>query len=51
MVVEADRTTHHSVKNAFALLEDCPVVMAMLNKAKRTDVGSYYGYYGNNPDA
>jgi receptor protein-tyrosine kinase len=51
VVVEADRTTHHSVKNAFALLEDCPVVMTMLNKARRTDVGSYYGYYGNNPDA
>ena len=51
VVVEADRTTHHSVKSALALLEDHPVVMAMLNKARRTDVGSYYGYYGNNPDA
>jgi protein-tyrosine kinase len=51
VVVEADRTTHHSVKSALALLEDHPVVMAMLNKARRTDVGSYYGYYGNSPDA
>jgi receptor protein-tyrosine kinase len=51
VVVEADRTTHHALKSAFALLEDCPVVMTMLNKARRTDVGSYYGYYGNNPDA
>ena len=51
VVVEADRTTHHSLKNTLALVEDCPVVMTMLNKARRTDVGSYYGYYGNNPDA
>jgi receptor protein-tyrosine kinase len=51
VVVEADRTTHHSVKSALSLLEDCPVVMTMLNKARRTDVGSYYGYYGNHPDA
>jgi receptor protein-tyrosine kinase len=51
VVVEADRTTHHAIKSALTLLEDCPVVMTMLNKARRTDVGSYYGYYGNNPDA
>jgi len=51
VVVEADRTTHHALKSALTLLEDCPVVMTMLNKARRTDVGSYYGYYGNNPDA
>jgi len=50
VVVEADRTTHNALKSALAMLEDCPVVMTMLNKAKRTDVGSYYGYYGNNPD-
>ena len=51
VVVEADRTTHGSLKSALTLLEDCPVVMTMLNKARRTDVGSYYGYYGNHPDA
>jgi receptor protein-tyrosine kinase len=51
VVVEADRTTQSALKNALALIEDCPIVMAMLNKAKRTDVGSYYGYYGNVPDA
>jgi receptor protein-tyrosine kinase len=50
VVVEADRTTHSALKNALALLEDCPVVMTMLNKARRTDVGSYYGYYGNSTD-
>jgi receptor protein-tyrosine kinase len=50
VVVEADRTTHGSLKSALALLENCPVVMTMLNKARRTDVGSYYGYYGNHPD-
>jgi receptor protein-tyrosine kinase len=51
VVVEADRTTHSAVKSALALLEDCPVVMTMLNKARRTDVGSYYGYYGSSQDA
>jgi receptor protein-tyrosine kinase len=44
VVVEADRTTHATVRNALAVLEDCPVVLMMLNKAERSDLGSYYGY-------
>jgi receptor protein-tyrosine kinase len=47
VVVEADQTTQGALKSALALIEECPVVMTMLNKAKRTDVGSYYGYYGS----
>lgn len=47
VVVEADRTTQSALKHALALLEDCPVVMTMLNKAARSSVGAYYGYYGH----
>jgi receptor protein-tyrosine kinase len=46
VVVEADRTTHSALKQALSLLEDCPVVMTMLNKAAGSHVGAYYGYYG-----
>jgi hypothetical protein len=27
-------------------IEACPVVMTMLNKAGKSDVGTYYGAYG-----
>lgn len=46
VVVEADRTTHSALKQALALLEDCPVVLTMLNKSAGSHVGTYYGYYG-----
>jgi receptor protein-tyrosine kinase len=46
VVVEADRTTHSALKQGLALLEDCPVVMTLLNKAASSHVGAYYGYYG-----
>jgi receptor protein-tyrosine kinase len=46
MVVAADSTTQHAVQQALATIESCDIVMMMLNKAHRTDVGSYYGYYG-----
>jgi exopolysaccharide/PEP-CTERM locus tyrosine autokinase len=46
VVVEANRTTHGALKQALTLLEDCPVVMTMLNKAAGSHVGTYYGYYG-----
>jgi len=46
MVVEADRTRQASVKQALAALEQCPVVMTVLNKAD-TGTASYYGYYGS----
>jgi exopolysaccharide/PEP-CTERM locus tyrosine autokinase len=47
MVVAADATSQHAVNQALATIEACEVVMMVLNKASRTDVGNYYGYYGN----
>jgi len=46
VVVEAGRTTHGALKQALATIESCPIVMTMLNKATRSEVGSYYGYRG-----
>ena len=45
MVVAADATSQHAVTQALGTVEACEVVMMVLNKAKRTDVGTYYGYY------
>ena len=49
MVVEADRTVHGTVTQALEAVESCPIVLMVLNKATRTDLGSYYGYgsYGS----
>ena len=46
LVVEAERTPQASVKQALATIEQCPVVMTVLNKIERSETGSYYGYYG-----
>jgi protein-tyrosine kinase len=46
LVVEAERTPQKSVMQALAAVEDCPVVLPLLNKATHSEVGSYYGYYG-----
>jgi receptor protein-tyrosine kinase len=46
VVVAADSTSQHAVKHALDTIENCEVVLMSLNKAKRTDVGTYYGYYG-----
>ena len=45
MVVEADRTPQAMVKHALETIESCPVVMMVLNKAPRPEVGSYYGQH------
>jgi exopolysaccharide/PEP-CTERM locus tyrosine autokinase len=45
MVVAADSTSQHALNQALATIEACEVVMMVLNKASRTDVGAYYGYY------
>jgi len=50
MVVAADATTQHAVSQALATIESCDIVMMMLNKARDTDVGRYYGYYGYHGD-
>jgi protein-tyrosine kinase len=47
MVVAADATSQHAVNQALATIEGCEVVLMVLNKASRTDVGAYYGYYAN----
>jgi protein-tyrosine kinase len=47
MVVAADSTSHHAVEQALATIESCEIVLMALNKARTTDVGSYYGYYGD----
>lgn len=47
MVVAADSTRQHTVNLALETIESCEVVLMLLNKADKTDVGSYYGYYGN----
>lgn len=47
MVVAADATSQHAVGQALATVEACEIVMMILNKASRTDVGTYYGYYAN----
>ena len=44
MVVEADVTTQGAVQKALETIESCPVVLMVLNKAPRTEVGGYYGY-------
>jgi exopolysaccharide/PEP-CTERM locus tyrosine autokinase len=51
MVVAADTTSQHAVAQALATIESCEIVMMMLNKASRTGVGTYYGYYGYGDDA
>jgi receptor protein-tyrosine kinase len=44
MVVEADHTTHAQVTQAYAAVEQCPVVLSVLNKC-RNRAGETYGYY------
>jgi len=42
-VVEADRTAQATINEALATIESCPVVMTVLNKARRT-ADAPYGY-------
>ena len=54
VVVESERTTHSSVKQALATIESCPIKLMMLNKSRHSGPGSYYGYgygygYGEKP--
>ena len=45
MVVEASRTPSSAVSQAFAMLEDCPVVMSVLNKAPDSPLGHGHYYF------
>ncbi|MFM2056096.1 MAG: hypothetical protein RLY71_481 [Pseudomonadota bacterium] len=47
MVVEADQTTHTQVTQAYAAVEQCPVVLSVLNKCRSKTTGTY-GYYQSN---
>ena len=54
LVVESERTTHSTVKQALATIESCPIKLMMLNKSRHSGPGSYYGYgygygYGEKP--
>jgi receptor protein-tyrosine kinase len=44
LVVAADSTTQGAIRQAMATIQSCPIVMPVLNKAIRSEVGSYYGY-------
>lgn len=46
VVVESDQTHEADVKQAFAALEACPVVMSVLNKCRGAVSRYRYGYYG-----
>ena len=46
MVVAAGSTSQNALNQALATIESCEVVLMMLNKASRTDVGTY-GYYAD----
>lgn len=46
MVVEEGRTQQSEVARAFAAIEACPVVYAMLNKCRAVPGRAGYGYYG-----
>jgi len=45
MVVEAGKTPLNTVKQAYATIEECPVVMSMLNKYTGPKGNRAYGYY------
>jgi exopolysaccharide/PEP-CTERM locus tyrosine autokinase len=47
MVVEAETTLQSTVVDALATIEQCPVVMTLLNKLSGKGDSSYYGYYGH----
>jgi protein-tyrosine kinase len=51
LVVEADSTTQSAVTSALGMLENCPVVMTVLNKVEPSQSGGgYYGQYGQYGD-
>lgn len=52
IVVEAESTTHGTIKQALATIESCPVKLMVLNKSRGQGPGSYYGYgYGYGSEA
>lgn len=47
LVVEAEKTTQHAVKDTLRQIEACAHVNLVYNKAKAFPGGDYYGYYYN----
>jgi receptor protein-tyrosine kinase len=45
LVVEAGGTSRSTVANAFAAVENCPIVMSVLNKSTEPQLPVGYGYY------
>ena len=45
MVIESEGTPRTTVEQAFAVLESCPLVMSVLNKAPVAEAALAYGYY------
>ncbi len=45
VVVEAERTPKKFLEQALATIDSCPLVLPLLNKISRSEVGTYYGYY------
>ena len=45
MVVEAETTTQHAVKEALRQIESCQKINLIYNKTKAFPGGGYYGYY------
>jgi exopolysaccharide/PEP-CTERM locus tyrosine autokinase len=45
MVVGADSTHQSAIKLALTAIEKCEIVLMLLNKAAKTEIGTYGGYY------
>jgi receptor protein-tyrosine kinase len=45
LVVEASKTPRAVVAQAFAAVEQCPIVLSVLNKAPESATPLGYGYY------
>ncbi|CDG83266.1 XrtA-associated tyrosine autokinase [Janthinobacterium agaricidamnosum] len=45
MVVEAETTTQHAVREALRQIDGCPHINLIYNKTKAFSGGDYYGYY------
>ena len=46
MVIAADDTPQGTVAEALSTVENCPVVLTLLNCVSAADQGHYYGSYG-----
>jgi len=46
ILVVAKHAQKKAVEQALATIETCPLVLPLLNKVSRSEVGVYYGYYG-----